>query len=141
MRQALVIVLCGTLVAPGCASASYRLATPATPASGRSVDARQADPAVIGAFARQLPAGARVRIRADGRTIRGTFMAVRDDHIVVQPRTRIMEPAIEIPVGRVIGIEVEQPNGVGKAIIAGVATGAATALGVFLLIVAIAVND
>jgi hypothetical protein len=111
--------------------------------SGRSVDARQAvDPDVISAFVRQLPAGSRVRVRLVERgTVRGTFMALTDGKIVIQPRTRIMEPAIQIPVDQVTGIEVEQPNNVGRAIAVGVATGAATALGVFLLIVAIAVND
>ncbi len=142
MRQALAVLLCATLVAPGCASTTYRLSAPAT-MSGRSVDAGQAvDPDVIGAFVRQLPAGSRVRVRLiERRTVRGTFMALKDGRIVIQPRTRIMEPVIRIPVDQVAGIEVEQPNNVGRAIAVGVATGAATALGVFLLIVAIAVND
>jgi hypothetical protein len=112
-------------------------------ANGQSAAAQQTvDPAVIAAFAKQLAPGSRVRIRAAGRpTIRGTFMGTTDGQIVVQPRTRIMEPAVEVPIDQVIGIEVEQPNNVGKAIAVGVATGAGVALGVFLLIVAIAVND
>ena len=142
MRRALVTVLCAALAAPGCATTTLRLNAPGH-ANGQSAGAQQTvDPAVIAAFARQLAPGSRVRIRAAGRpTIRGTFMATTDGKIVVQPRTRIMEPAVEVPIDQVIGIEVEQPNNVGRAIAVGVATGAAVALGVFLLIVAIAVND
>lgn len=142
MRRALVTVLCVALAAPGCATTTLRLNAPGH-ANGQSAGAQQTvDPAVIAAFAKQLAPGSRVRIRAAGRpTIRGTFMGTTDGQIVVQPRTRIMEPAVEVPIDQVIGIEVEQPNNVGKAIAVGVATGAAVALGVFLLIVAIAVND
>jgi hypothetical protein len=142
VRQTLAVLLCAALVAPGCASTSYRFSA-LQPMPGQSGDARQvADPAIIGTFARQLPAGSHVRVRvAAGRTIRGTFMTVTDGQIVVQPRTRIMEPAIRIPISEVIGIEVEQPNNVGKAIAIGVTTGAAAALGVFLLILAAVVDD
>ncbi len=136
------MVLCVALSAPGCATTTLRLSAPGL-AKGQSAGAQQTvDPAVIAAFAKQLPPGSRVRIRAAGRpTIRGTFMAMTDGKMVVQPRTRIMEPAIEVPIDQVIGIDVEQPNNVGRAIAVGVATGAAAALGVFLLIVAIAVGD
>ncbi len=143
MRQTLAVVLCAALAAPGCASTAYRISAPVPLQAGQAAGAQHiVDPAVIGAFARQLPAGSHVRVRVAGRrTIRGTFMAVNNAAVVVQPRTRIMEPAIEIPIDQIVGMEVEQPNNVGRAIAVGVATGAATALGVFLLIVAIAVND
>lgn len=142
MRQLLAVVLCVTMVAPGCASTTYRLSAPSTMA-GQSRDGQQvADASVIAAFVKQLPAASRVRIRlTERRTIRGTFMGVTDGQMVVQPRTRIMEPAIEVPISQVTGIEVEQPNNVGRAIAVGVATGAATALGVFLLILGIAIDD
>ncbi len=99
MRRALVTILCVALSAPGCATTTLRLNAPGH-ANGQSAGAQQTvDPAVIAAFAKQLAPGSRVRIRAAGRpTIRGTFMGTTDGQIVVQPRTRIMEPAVEVPI-------------------------------------------
>jgi hypothetical protein len=142
VRQLLAVVLCATLATPGCASAMYRASSPRAPSGQVRDNERVADTMAIAAFVKQLPVASRVRIRlAERSTVRGTFMGVTDGRIVVQPRTRIMEPAIEIPIDRVTGIEVEQPNNVGKTIAIGVATGAATALGIFLLILAIVAGD
>ena len=139
MNKAVAIVLCAALIASGCASGGYRFAVRQ---QGQAAPRSALDPESIAAFARQVPVGTVVRVRsAGGPTIRGTLLRVTDTMLVVEPRTRIMEPPVELPLDRIIGIEVDQPNNIGKAVAIGVGTGAAAALGVFLLLLAIVAND
>jgi hypothetical protein len=143
VRNAIAALLCVTVLTSGCATTRYSLPAPAL-APAASVTAAQAavDRSAVAAFARQLPIGSRIRVSLGiRRTIRGTLINATDRSIVVQPRTRILEPAIEVPLDQIAGIEVETPGNIGKAIAIGVGTGAATALGVFLLILTVVIDD
>ena len=135
LRQIVAVFLCAALTTTGCASASGgRIGAPAS-------TQRVADPAVLAEYAQKLAPGTAVRVqRASGQAVRGTLMKATSDAIVVQPRTRIPEPAIEIPTADIVGLTPETGNGgntVAKAIFAGVAAGAGAALAVFLVLVSI----
>ncbi len=63
-------------------------------------------------YAQKLAPGTTVRVqRAGGPAVRGTLMKATNDAIVVQPRTRIPEPAIEIPTTDILGLTPETGNG------------------------------
>lgn len=122
-------MICVTLAAPACAGAG-RMRVTAGPADG----------AVLAEFLQKLPPGAAVRVdRTGGTTLRGTLMKASSQSLIVQPRTRIPEPAVEIPLTEVLRVTPEGSNGsnLGKAIGIGVAAGAGAALSVFLILFAI----
>jgi hypothetical protein len=137
MRSAVVLLLCATLAAPGCAATrTMRVQT-----TGQQTVTTNRSQTVLTEYAQQIPVGARVRVTATGhRTIRGTLVKKTDHAIFVQLRTRIAEPPVEIPIGELIAMDEERPSeggGVGKAIAAGAAAGAGAALGTLLILFAI----
>ena len=86
--------------------------------------------------------GSRIRVDlADGRRVRGTLMHADAVSAIINPRVRVPEPPITVPMADVRGFEIEKSAGVGKAIAIGAAAGAAAALGVIWLIFAVAIND
>ena len=99
---------------------------------------KAADKALLAQYVQKLPLGTKVRVaRVRGHDLTGTLMKATDDFIVLQRRTRLPEPPDEIPLETIVAITPESPNGVAKAIGIGAAAGAAAALGVFLIIIAI----
>jgi hypothetical protein len=132
MTRFVAIILCLATAAAGCGAARTQVATPGGSASA-------ADVTLMASYVSQLPTGSRVRVSlADGRVIRGTLMKGDADPIVVQRRTRIPEPPLSIPVRDVRALELDAKNGgAGRAIALGAAAGAASALGVMMLLVAI----
>lgn len=134
MRKLLALVTIGSLLASGCASAGApRVQTSA---------ATPADPALFASYVKQLPIGSRVRVDlAGGKRIKGTLMKAGDTAIVVQPRTRIPEPPVEVPLATVVAVELEQGGGTGRAIGIAAAAGAGAALAVLLVLAAIFAGD
>lgn len=136
MQRVMVVVICAALAAPGCASAGGTRIAAAAPSAERQIT----DRTVLAEYVQKLPPGTPIRVEsAGGRTLRGTLMKASGQSLIVQPRTRIPEPAVEIPFSDVLRVTPESSNGnnLGKAIGIGVAAGAGAALGVFLIIVAI----
>ena len=130
-RQLIASVLCAALVG-GCATGRPRLMIAQT-----SKAQAPADRSVLAEYVQKLQPGTRVRVdRASGRAVKGTLMKATDTTIVVQPRTRVPEPPIEIPLTDVLAVTPESQNGVAKAIGIGAAAGAAAALGVILILIA-----
>ena len=142
MRRLIALALSAALAAPGCATVNARAQTGAASAYQAAPQPVRAAPdrSALTEFARQLPAGTRVRVKTtDGGTIRGTLIKTTDTSLIVQPRTRITEPLIEVPLDRLAALEPEQPgSNTGRAIAIGAAAGAGAALGVILLLIAIA---
>jgi hypothetical protein len=128
----IAVLVAVTLLTQGCA---------ATMRDTRAGDRpRTADPAVLADYVQRLPPGTGVRIeRTTGRTLRGTLMKATHDAIVVQLRTRLPEPPVEIPLAEVFSVTPDSGNGgtIGKAIAAGVAAGAGAALVTFFVLIAI----
>jgi hypothetical protein len=135
IRQTLAIILCGTLVTTGCASAGVRVAQgPQTPVI---------DQQFMRDYVQRLPAGSRVRVeQTDGRSFRGTLMKATADAIVVQKNTRIPEAPIEVPLGQLarITLDTGSNNATGRAIGIGIASGVGATLA-FLAILAAAFSD
>jgi hypothetical protein len=134
MKQVVALLLCVGLAAPGCAtSRSTRVQ-----AAPQVVAAPRPDRAVLADYARQLQAGSRVRAKMIGhRTVRGTLLKTTDQGIVLQPRTRVAEPLIEVPFDQLESLEQETQGGTGRAVAAGAAAGAGAALGTMLILWAI----
>jgi hypothetical protein len=142
MRRLVALALSTALAAPGCASVNARPQTGAI-ASYRTDSQRVRalpDRSALGDFARQLPPGARVRVKVtSGDTIRGTLVKTTDTSVILQPRTRIAEPLIEVPFDKLAALEQEMPSSsAGRAIAIGAAAGAGAALGIIMLLIAIA---
>ena len=134
MRQLIAMLVCVTVAAPGCvASQGPRLQTvPAVPAS-------TADRGVLADFVKQLQLGSRVKATVTGnRTFRGTLVKRTDDALMLQPRTRVPEPVVEIRYADLMAIEPEvRASGTGRAIAIGVAVGVGAAVGTLFILAAI----
>jgi hypothetical protein len=152
MKRLLALVLSVGLAAPGCTATRPRRmqVTPAADATAATAvttttttRARAWQRAAMIDFARALHPGSRIRLTQPGnRTARGTLISTTDTALVFQPRARIAEPPVEIPFSDIVAIELETSNGsTGRAIAIGAAVGAGAALGVLMLIVAVAYND
>ena len=134
MKRVMVLVLCVGLAAPACATTATRGAVVA-PGSAVAV----ANRAVLAEYVQQIPLGSPVRVQfANGKELRGTLMKATDSSVFVQPRARIPEPALEIPLSEMMGVELEKKNGgsVAKAIGIGAAVGVGAAVGFLLILVA-----
>ena len=135
VKRALVLLLATALALPACAVTSApRLQT-------QRMDSRmQPDRTLIAEFARKLPTGSRVRVRlVDGRRERGTLMDATEQRLVIQRRTRIPEPPIQLPLDQVLSVELETGNGssLARAVGIGIAAGAGAVAGIFLVLAAI----
>jgi hypothetical protein len=137
MKQMTAFILCAALATSGCATTGMTQSVVSPSPTGDKL----ADRAVLAEYVQRLPAGSAVRIeRTHRRTLRGTLMKATDRALFVQPRTRIAEPAIEIPMDDVIGVTLETAsNGasVGKAVAAGAAAGAGVVLAMILISLAL----
>ena len=134
MARGIAAILCFSLLASGCATGTGGRMT-----SAPAISPQRADPTLLSSYVKQLPIGSRVRVGLTDRTrVRGTLMKTDDREIVVQPRTRVPEPPIQIAMDRVVAVELET-NGtnVGKTIGIGFAAGAAGVLSVFLILAAV----
>jgi hypothetical protein len=123
-------VLCASLLASGCATTRVVQVSPAP--SGDRI----ADRTVMAEYVQKLPAGATVKVeRANRRAMRGVLMKATTDAIFVQPRTRLPEPAVEIPLADVLSVTLESKSGnsIGRSIAAGAAAGAAVVLSLVLI--------
>jgi len=130
IRQAVAAMLCAALASSGCASTGVVQVSPAP--SGDRI----ADRAVMAEYVQKLQTGATVKVeRTHRRTVRGVLMKATDHLIVIQPRTRLPEPAIEIPLDDVLAVTLESKSGnsIGRSIAVGAAAGAAVILTMFLI--------
>jgi hypothetical protein len=128
-------LLSALLALPGCAS---RAAAPALrPAAASQAPVPAAD--VWRQFAGQLPAGSAIRIRTDtDRGFTATLLAVNQDGVTVQPRTRVPEPLRTLPFDSIERIEIVSEKGanMAKAAAVGGAVGAGTFLGLLMVLFA-----
>jgi hypothetical protein len=134
MQQITALALCAAL-ASGCAGrAALNRQT------GVRTEPGQAAHDAIVSFVQGLPAGSRVKVTLDsGRRIKGTLMKAGDRSLIVQPRTRIPEPPIDISFDAVRAVELEGTNGggLGRSIAIGAAAGAGATLAVLMILAAI----
>ena len=134
IKHAIVAVLCAAMATSGCATTRVVQVSPAP--SGDRI----ADRAVMAEYVQKLQTGATVKVeRTQRRSVRGVLMKATDHLIVIQPRTRLPEPAIEIPLDDVLAVTLESKSGnsIGRSIAVGAAAGAAVILTMFLISAAI----
>jgi hypothetical protein len=96
--------------------------------------------AAIAEFARSLSPGSRVSVTLEGgKRLRGTLMKVTEDDLALQPRARVPEAPVEIPLAQVRALELEQSQGGGlaKAAAIGAAVGVGAMLGMWMLFAAL----
>lgn len=135
IKRPLAVLLAILIAAPGCATARGPRVDPAAAAT-RST----ADRAALADYVKRLPPGSPLRIDlAGGRVMRATLLQTSDAGLIVQKRTRIPEPPVDIPFEDVLRVTLDTPggNGIAKAIGIGIAAGAGAALAVFMIIVAL----
>lgn len=127
LRAVTAIVLCAVLLS-GCGANRGPVLQPSAGPNPAIVD-----------YVRQLPLGTHVRVdRASQRGVKGTLLKFGEQAIVVQPRTRIAVPPMEIPLADITRVTVDTGSGtsLAKAIGAGLAAGAGGALAVILVLIA-----
>jgi hypothetical protein len=102
----------------------------------------QTQPDVWRSFAERMVVGTELNVRLDdGRRIRATLVGVRDDAVLLQPKTRIPVPVQAVPYDAIVGMEPRKAgHGSGKAVAIGVAAGVGTFFGIMAVLLA-AVSD
>ena len=134
MRQLVAMLVIVAIAAPGCvASQGPRVQTaPVVPVSG-------ADHQVLADFAGRLELGAKVKVVVTGnKTVHGTLVKRTDEAIVLQLRTRVPEPLVQIRYADLLAIEPEvRSNTNARAIAIGVAVGVGAAVGTLFILAAI----
>jgi hypothetical protein len=141
LRRPLALLLSALLCAPACASAGRPRYQVAQTASATQI---ANDTALIASYVKALPIGSRVRLTlTNGDRLRGTLMKVTDDQIVLQENARIPEAPRQLPMQMIRSVEPDRPGGgsVARAIAIGAAVGAGAALGLLVLIAALAYDD
>lgn len=131
IARTIALTLCAALATSGCAATAMGAAS----RGSRS----RTDPAVLADYIQRLPAGSAIRVeRVSGSTLRGTLMKATDRSVIVQPRTRLPEPAVELSLDEVLSVTPDVSNGsnLGRAIGVGAAAGAGAALTVFVILIA-----
>ena len=126
-KPATALLLCCTVVT-GCAGHRMPVTQPSAVSNAAVVE-----------YVRQLPLGTNVRVdRATERTVRGTLLKVDEQTLIVQPRTRVAVPPVEIPLTSVTRVTVDTGNGnsLAKSIGVGLAAGAGAAAAVILILIA-----
>ena len=134
MKRTTAFLLSIALAAPGCATTGTTGAVVA-PSSRVAV----ASPSVLAEYVQRIPLGSPVLVQfTNGKEMRGTLMKATDQNVFVQPKTRIPEPALEIPLTEVMGVALESKKGgsVAKSIAIGAAVGVGAAVGFILILVA-----
>ena len=102
------------------------------------VTSAQPSPDVWRDFARQIATGTELTIRLqDGPRFRATLIGVRDDALLVQPKTRVPVPVQEVPYASVLSLAPRREGGMGAAKAA--AIGVASGVGAFFAIMAIVI--
>jgi hypothetical protein len=136
MQRAIAAILSAVLLCSACATAGGAGLRPSHVADPRP------DAALLTSYLKQLPVGSHVRVDVTGgRRLKGTLMKADNTGIVVQARTRIPEPPVQIALDRIVAVDLETSSSSAKAIGAGIAAGAGGALATFLVVLAIFAGD
>jgi hypothetical protein len=109
--------------------------------AAQSVTAQTA-PDVWKKFVERVDVGTELNVQlSDGHRVRATLVGVRDDAVLLQPKTRIPVSIQAVPYDAIVRIEPRKAgHSAGKAVAIGVATGVGAFFGIMALIVA-AVGD
>ena len=91
-------------------------------------------------FAQNIDVGSEMNVRLqDGKRFRATLVGVRDDALLLQPKTRVTVPVQAVPYGDIASLERRKAGGgvgAGKAAAIGVASGVGSFFAILLILVA-----
>ena len=133
-QHAIAIILCAAITTAGCATTATTGRSPAFPDQGST------NRSVLAEYVQKLAPGTEVQVaRASGHSVRGTLIKGTDQSVFIQPKTRIAEPLVEIPLSDVVQVTPQRHggSGIGRAIGAGAAAGAGATLAIFLIMFAV----
>jgi hypothetical protein len=147
MKRTCALVVTAAMICSNCAARGPALRVGGLPAShtgsrtgglvGNGATARQ-DTDVWRQYAARLPIGSTVKIRTtDGDRLTAVLLTADDAGIIVKPKTRIPEPARQVPFERLAQLELapDGPNAAKAAAIGG-GVGAGVFLGLLMLLFA-----
>ena len=135
VKQVMAVVVAAALMTSGCASASG-------PRVAQDPQAPAIEHSVMADYAQRIPAGSKVRVeRSTGGTLRGTLIKSGTDSLTVQRNTRVPEPPIDIPLGSVTRLTLDQGSSTGRNVAIGVASGVGATFGVLLILAAMLGGD
>lgn len=139
MKRTCALVVMTAMMCSSCAARgpALRLDRPLASSSGSRAAGRtgngtaaRQDPDVWQRYAARLPIGSTVRIgTTDGERLTAVLMIVDDSGITVKPKTRIPEPARQVPFDRLVKLEIA---GEGASVARAAAIGGGVGAGVFL---------
>ena len=136
IKETMCLIVCGSMMAAGCATAGTARVAP-TSIGQQNAATRSA----LVDYVQKLAPGTLVRVnRTQGHSVRGTLMKATDQSVFVQPRTRLPEPVVEVPVDDILAVTPESKHGnsVGRAIAIGAAAGAAATISILMILIAVA---
>ena len=91
-------------------------------------------------FAERVDVGAEVTVRLqDGQRFRAVLVGIRDEAVLLQPKTRVAVPVQAVPYASIASMERRREGGVGagKAAAIGVATGVGAFFGLMFIVIAL----
>jgi hypothetical protein len=93
-------------------------------------------------FAARVDIGSELNVRLnDGRRLRATLVDVRDDAVLLQPKTRIPVPIEAIPYDAIVRMELRKAgHNPAKSVAIGIATGFGVIFGI-MAVLAVAIGD
>jgi hypothetical protein len=102
----------------------------------------QTAPDVWKKFVERVDIGTELNVQlSDGHRVRATLVGVRDDAVLLQPKTRIPVSIQAVPYDAIVRMEPRKAgHGAGKAVAIGVATGVAVFFGIVLIFAAAAAD-
>ena len=132
MTRTCALVVMAAMMCSNCAARGPALRLDRSRAAGRTGNAAAArqDADIWQRYAARLPIGSTVKIgTTDGERVTAVLMIVDDTGITVKPRTRIPEPARQVPFDRLVKLELA---GEGASVARAAAVGGGVGAGVFL---------
>lgn len=136
VRQMMCLILCSSMMASACATAGTPRVAP-SPVGPQGTASRSA----LVDYVQKLSPGTLVRVnRTQGHSVHGTLLKATDQSVFVQPKTRLPEAIVEIPVDEILAVTPESKHGnsVGRAIGLGAAAGAAATITLLMILIAVA---
>lgn len=139
MFKRLMALIVAASMATGCATSGRTRFAMGQRVASADAPRQPMDRALLSEYVQKLPLGSRVRVdKVDGRAVRGTLIKAGDQALVVQPRTRVPEPPIEVAFADIVAVTPEGRNGgVGTAVGVGLLAGLGGTLLAFLILAAI----